>query len=164
MAEFCRSAEIESRFSIPVAHLQTITLQSWIEDFRFLLKGVLAGGTEDAQQARLEDHLEVRYAPHLLVQAYSTLKYSYNWMARHWEYLGEVGLVRRKDGKVEVVNCTMLALHEVAFSMEVENLPQIPDIDPRKLVAVAQRYIDAEKAAEQDVRDNLGNAPRDRET
>lgn len=123
-----------------------LTLKSWTDDFLFLMTLRLRDGLPDAQQARFRDYLEMRYEPQLVEQAFETLKQSYNFIARHWTYLKDVGLIRAEDGRDGIVNCLILALREVAFTFPHEQLIHLPATDPRKMVKIAQKYVDAEKA------------------
>lgn len=129
---------------------QDISQHQWFADFRFLLGGAFRGSQEGVQIALLEDRLESRYEPHLIPRAYNSLKYSYNWMARNWEYFEEVGLVRRQDdGRIAIENSLIYALHHLASDIPTELLPRLPELDPAKLVKVAQKFIDAERSTEE---------------
>jgi hypothetical protein len=131
--------------------LQSITPQSWLQDFRFLLGGVLGGGQEDAQRARLEDYLETRYLPDLVPDLFVALMNSYNWTAKNWDYLQEVGMVgMTTEGRITMTNSVVYALHDVAMSAPPAILHMLPDVDPLKVVRIAQRHIDAEKNQQPD--------------
>ncbi len=129
-----------------MALLQNITLSSWAEDFQFVLILSGRGEAEAVQKAHLEDYLEKRYERSLLVRAFLTLKYSYNWIVRHWSYLKEIGLVQEIEGKTAVVNCLIMALQEISFALPLKFLPKLPDTNSQKMVRLAQRYIDAERS------------------
>jgi hypothetical protein len=125
--------------------LQAISPHHWLEDFRFLLSGAFRGSSEDVQIALLEDRLESRYAPALIPRAYNSLHYSYNWLARNWNYFEEVGMVRREDGQIAVENSLIYALFHFSSDIPLETLPMLPDTPPELLVSVAQKYIEADR-------------------
>ena len=80
------------------------------------------------------------------MRAFSSLKYSYNWVARNWVYFDKVGLVRKKpNGGVEFEHSLIYALYHIVSEIPTELLDKVPQLDPAVLVPVAQRYIDAEK-------------------
>jgi len=85
------------------------------------------------------------YAPHLLPRAYSSLVYSYNWMVRNWDYLEEIGMVRNKSGRTEIENSLIYALYHFSWNMPIEALPDLPKADARHIIAMAQKFINADK-------------------
>ena len=125
--------------------LQTISPHHWLEDFRYILDGEARGISQEIQIVRLEDRLETRYAAHLIPHAYNSLCYSYSWMVRSWDYLLEVGMVRMDSGRYVIENSLIYALHRLTADVPTPMLPSIPELDPYKLVKIAQRIIDAEK-------------------
>lgn len=126
---------------------QDIPQRQWVEDFRFLLGGAFRGSEEGVQIALLEDRLESRYEPHLVPLAYNSLKYSYNWMARNWDYFEEVGMVRRQqDGRIAIENSLIYALHHFSVGIPIEMLPMLPETGPERLVPVAQKFIELDRA------------------
>jgi hypothetical protein len=127
--------------------LQEVSPHHWLADFRFLLDGSARGSEEGIQIARLEDRLETRYAPHLIPHAYNSLRYSYNWLVRSWDYFCEVGLVRLSGTGFVIENSLIYALHHISADIPIELLPNLPELEPSKLVKVAQKYIDADRAA-----------------
>ena len=125
--------------------LQDISPRHWLTDFRFLLGGAFRGSSEDVQIALLEDRLESRYAPALIPRAYNSLKYSYNWLARNWDYFEEVGMVRKEGGGMVVENSLIYALFHFSGYIPLEMLPRLPDMPPDTLIPVAQKYIEADR-------------------
>ena len=124
--------------------LHQITKESWLTDFRFLLAGVLGGGTEDAQQARLTDHLEVRYSSDLVPIAFRALSSSYNFTAKHWDYFQEIGIIQKDEaGRIAVTNALIYALYDAAMATPSPEL--LVKIDPIKIVRIAKKYINEEK-------------------
>lgn len=57
----------------------------------------------------------------------------------------EVGMVRRDAGRYVIENSLIYALHHLTADVPTQMLPSIPELDPYKLVKIAQRIIDAEK-------------------
>jgi hypothetical protein len=126
--------------------LRQITKESWHSDLTFLLAGVLRGGTEEIQQARLEEYLEARYSYDLVPIAFRSLKYSYNFIARNWDCLHEVGIIHTdKSGRIGVTNALVFALFDSALA--TPSPEQIVNVDPLKVVRIAQRYIEQEKTS-----------------
>lgn len=127
---------------------QELSSTHWLLDFRFLLSLASKGGEEGIRVAQLEDRLETRYSPELIPLAYNSLRYSYDWLVRNWDYFLEVGMIRRENGETAIENSLIYALHHFSTNLPLEALPMLPEMPPNQLVTVAQKYIDAERLAD----------------
>ncbi len=126
-------------------NLQELSSTHWLLDFRFLLSVASKGGEEGIREAQLEDRLETRYVPELIPLAYDSLRYSYDWLVRNWDYFLDVGMIRRENAGTAIENSLIYALHHFSTNLPFESLPLLPDMPPNQLVTVAQKYIDAER-------------------
>lgn len=120
------------------------TCDSWAYDFQHLLSGVLKGGSEELQKARLNEYLEARYAPEIIPYVFDSLHGAYNHLARNWQYFTEIGLIENGNERFAVTNALILALYDSAMATPSPEL--LIQIDPIKIVKIAQRHIDRERS------------------
>ena len=72
--------------------------------------------------------------------AFQALKHSYNFVAKHWDYFQEIGIIQKdSEGRIGVTNALIFALYDVAMSVPPDTLALLVDTDPLRIVRIAQR-------------------------
>ncbi|MGF1483480.1 MAG: hypothetical protein ACFBZ8_03855 [Opitutales bacterium] len=118
-----------------------ITSQSWLEDMQFVLILAVDPMDKAEKEKNLLGYLSERYQPYLVSSVKLSLLCSYDWIAKNWIYLGEVGL-RKENG---ILNCVLFALHNLVFNeISEENWMKVPDTGPMVIVKMSQEFIDSE--------------------
>ncbi|HTQ29662.1 MAG TPA: hypothetical protein VMI53_00490 [Opitutaceae bacterium] len=120
-----------------------------MDDIQFVLGTFLRSESEQTKARFVEDYLSKRYEAKWVRVVSLSLRAAYNWIARNWEFLGEVGLRKSDEGEVRIVNCVLFALYNEIFkNPDPEHWQAVPSVDPKSIIHEAQKFIDAEKKRE----------------
>lgn len=119
---------------------EDVTPQSWHSDLVFLLDAANRG-EQPAQQARVEDRIQVRYPEDVQDWVLNSLIHSYNFIVRNRDYLNAEDMIRWKPGEIfSIKNNLIYALYQAASVRNEFLIHEVSDLDPEVIVALAKGW------------------------